>query len=559
MQVRELEGLKATHHSKVPQRIYRQGLTPVALQLKPIQLETAFLEEPVQHRWLLTTCIIGVAGTLMVGGLTLGFFGQNSAPVDAFAATSEQTGDISPAGGARKKLISDNLAKAQPPGGQNDAEILPERELGGDWSYPEISEQDLAYGEQNTAVLDAEIDAVERERENITEITKTPPPEPVDESFMLARNSSIVRELTGRGVNTAAAEALTTAIDAVMPSAAIRPGTQFEVTFDRQIDFYGREVIFPVELSFKPGPQETIVVTADEDGNFVARLDGANEGGKSQYAQFDQFRAAAQVGSSIYSTAKDNNVPDYIAAEFTRIFSYDVDIQRQVGASDSFELFFGKPLSGTSNRRSVLHYAKLNFGGKSHAYYRFTTADGRTDYFDENGRSAARALLKTPVSGAKLTSGFGMRVHPLLGYTKMHAGADFGAPTGTPIRAAGAGVIELAGRNGAYGIAILLKHSEKYKTFYAHMSRLAPGIRRGSRVNQGQVIGYVGATGRVTGPHLHYEVRVAGKPVNPTAIRATGGNQLAGADLQKFKALKAKVLAMMQQAPSATQVAQAAQ
>jgi len=276
-------------------------------------------------------------------------------------------------------------------------------------------------------------------------------------------------------------------------------------------------------------------------------------------AQSDNYRAKSKIGSSLYGTAKDNSIPDYIISEFTRVFSYDVDFQHQIEASDDFELFFGKPLTGTSSKRKVLHYAELNFGGRTKQYFRYTTADGQTDYFDENGRSAARALLKTPVSGVKITSGFGMRRHPLLRYSKMHTGVDFGAPTGTPIRAAGAGIVDLAGRHGAYGNTIVLKHGPKYKTLYAHMSRLAAGVRSGVHVNQGQVIGYVGTTGRSTGPHLHYEVRVDNRPVNPTAIRAAGGKQLAGRDLQNFRALKTRVLAMMTQAPASTQLAQAGQ
>ena len=161
-----------------------------------------------------------------------------------------------------------------------------------------------------------------------------------------------------------------------------------------------------------------------------------------------------------------------------------------------------------------------------------------------------------PVSGAKLTSGYGMRRHPLLGYNKMHTGVDFGAAYGTPIKAAGAGVVELAGRNGAYGIAVMVKHKGKYETLYGHMSKLAAGIKRGSKVNQGQVIGYVGATGRATGPHLHYEVRVSDRPVNPMRVKAAGGRQLAGKDLSNFKQIKMRVLAMMQTAPSGTRVAQ---
>jgi murein DD-endopeptidase MepM/ murein hydrolase activator NlpD len=314
-----------------------------------------------------------------------------------------------------------------------------------------------------------------------------------------------------------------------------------------------------VELTFKPGPKETILVTADEDGNFEANISGKNDGSKSQYAVVDNYKASMKVGSSLYSSAKDNKIPDYIVSEFTRIFSYDVDFQNQISPSDDFKLLFGKPITGSSSKRKVLHFAQLNYGGRTKSYYRFTSADGQTDYFDENGRSAARSLLKTPISGVKITSGFGMRRHPLLGYSKMHTGADFGAPTGTPIRAAGTGIVDLAGRHGAYGNTVVLKHGPKYKTLYAHMSRLAAGIRSGAHVNQGQVIGYVGTTGRSTGPHLHYEVRVSDRPVNPTAIRAAGGKQLAGKDLQNFRNIKARVVAMMQTAPTSTQLAQAGQ
>jgi murein DD-endopeptidase MepM/ murein hydrolase activator NlpD len=333
-------------------------------------------------------------------------------------------------------------------------------------------------------------------------------------------------------------------------------GTEFELTLDRQQDFYGRDVTFPVEISFKPGPNETIKVEADEDGRFVASIAGAKGATKSQYARYNHFRTKTQVGSSLYSTAKDNKIPDYIVAELTRVFAYDVDFQRQVKASDSFEVFYGNPLTGSSSKRKVLHFAQLTLSGKTKTYFRYTTADGQTDYFDESGRSATKSLLKTPVSGARLTSGFGMRIHPLLGYSKMHTGVDFGAPYGTPIRAAGAGTIELAGRHGAYGITIKIQHSGHYETLYAHMSKLAAGIRSGAKVNQGQIIGYIGSTGRATGPHLHYEVRIDGRAVNPTRIKAAGGRQLAGKELGRFKQLKQRVLAMMQTAPSALQVAQ---
>jgi murein DD-endopeptidase MepM/ murein hydrolase activator NlpD len=533
----------------------RSGVSPIARDIDPIQLETSFLDEPVHHRWLLTTCLAGAAATLLVGGVMLGLFGHNAAPLQANAAVNPETvADV--ASPQSEKTTGRGLGNAASPH-DGKTEVLPERELANNWAYPEITENELPYSDADTTVLDAEIDAVDAERDNITEISKSPPPEPVDETFKLAKGSNLKRELIDRGVSSAAAEELVSAIEPVLPTKQIKPGTTFDVTFDRQIDFYGREVIFPVELSFKQGPKVSVVVTADEDGNFEASMTGKLDTPKTEIAQVDNYRARAKIGSSLYGTAKDNKIPDYIVSEFTRVFSYDVDFQNQIAASDDFELLFGKPLTGSSTKRKVLHYAQLNFGGKSKQYFRFTASDGQTDYFDENGRSASRALLKTPVSGVKITSGFGMRRHPLLRYSKMHTGVDFGAPTGTPIRAAGSGVVDLAGRHGAYGNTIVLKHGAKYKTLYAHMSRLAAGIRSGVRVNQGQVIGYVGTTGRSTGPHLHFEVRVSERPVNPTAIRAAGGKQLAGRDLQNFRAIKSRIVAMVQSAPASTQLASA--
>ena len=530
----------------------RSRLVPLPDEFDPIDLETSFLEENTHHRWLLTSCIAGITGTLIIGGVVLGLFGHNASPPDALAAIDPETQMAT----IETPTAQANLKSATSP----KTEVIAERDLNGGFAYPEVTIDELPYGNEQTTVLDAEIQSVTNENENITTISKTPPPEPVDESFELAKGTTLVQELNNRGVSKATAQALIAAIEPVMPSRLIKAGTKFEVTFDRQIDFYGREVTFPVELTFKPGPSETITVDSDEDGQFTAQIDGKSDGSKSQYAEkptINQFRTRTQVGASLYTTAKDNLVPDYIVSEFTRVFSYDVDFQRQVSGNDTFELFYGKSLAGSSSKRKVLHYAKLTNDGVTKAYFRFTSSDGQTNYFDENGRGASRALLKTPISGARLTSGFGMRRHPLLGYSKMHEGVDFGAPQGTPIHAAGSGVVTIAGRHGGYGNTIVIQHTAKFKSLYAHQSRFAQGIRPGVHVNQGQVIGYVGSTGRSTGPHLHYEVRINDRPTNPTTIRATGGKQLAGKDLQNFRANKIKVLALMQDAPSATQVAQA--
>ncbi len=545
----------------LPKKMSHNRLLPTRFDVRPIHLETSTLGDTRHHTWMLTTCITGIAATLLVGGALLGVFGQNTGSQEAQASVTKNDTSSLALTPVSEEMV--NLSTASAPASNHTevqtARILPERDFENDFSYPEITEEQLPYDNNETAVLDAEIDPGESDSENVTTITKTPPPEPIDEKFKLASGRTLIDELISRGASKASALALVKAIEPVIPAKLIKAGTEFEVTFDRQIDFYGREVIFPVELSFKPGPKEVLVVEADEDGHFDARIEGKRDGAKSQYAEINHFRTNARIGSSLYATAKDNRIPDYIVNEFTRVFSYDVDFQRQLAANDSFELFYGATLSGSSSKRKVLHYAELNFDGKKKSYYRFTGDDGQTDYYDETGRSASRALLKTPISGARLTSRFGMRRHPLLGYTKMHAGVDFGAAYGTPIRAAGSGTISLAGRNGAYGNAVVLKHTSKYKTLYAHMSKIASGIRAGGRVNQGQIIGYVGSTGRSTGPHLHYEVRVNDRAVNPSSIKTAGGKQLAGGDLKKFRVMKQRVLTLMQNAPSAIQVAQAEQ
>lgn len=525
-----------------------------------------FAAEPTRpSHWLLTTCIAGIAGTLVVGAAILGFVGSTGYSNDAMASISarETLRGNAASGGFLESVTLRPFGESS----FDDDEtpevsgefVVPQRGVTGEVVYPGISAGDLPYGDARTVVLDAELAVASVNAENITTISKTPPPEPVDETIRLAAGSTLVDEIVSRGVTREAAQALVASIEPVFPTKQFKDGAEFELTLEQQQDFYGRYVIFPVRLAFRPGPTENILVEADEDGHFVARIDGEKEGTASRYANYDQLRAKARVGSSLYATAKDNNVPDYITAELTRVFAYDVDFQRQVKASDTFEVFYGNPLTGSSTKRKVLHYAQLTLGGKTKTLYRFTDSEGQTDYYDEQGRSATKSLLKTPVSGFKLTSGFGMRRHPLLGYEKMHTGLDFGAPYGTPVRAAGSGKLEVAGRFGAYGIAVKIQHNGNYETLYAHMSRLAEGIRPGGNVRQGQVVGYVGATGRSTGPHLHYEVRMNDRPVNPTRIKGSGGRQLAGKDMKSFQAHKSRLVAMMKVAPTGTRVAEAQQ
>lgn len=520
-------------------------------------------DEPRHNRWLLTTCVAGIAGSLVIASALLGIFGEESSGNRTLASVNpadfwQQRPQASMKGDYNGEVTE--AAELQPftdDGGDSDPEATPAGIIipQGD-NYPSITAEALPYGAK-PEVLEGSIDVAAIDTENITTISKTPPPEPVDETIKLADGESLARRLVNLGVTPEAAKSLASAIEPVFPGQLMKAGMTFDVTLDKQQDFYGNDVIFPVRLSFQPGPNEEILVESDEDGQFNARIAGAGEGARSKYAEYPQIRAKAKVGSSLYATAKDEGIPDYIISEMIRVYSYDVDFQRQVKAGDEFELFYGNPASGSSTKRKVLLYAALEVNGKMKRYYRYTVpGDTQSDYFDENGQSATKGLLRTPVSGARLTSGFGMRTHPLLGYSKMHAGIDFGAPMGTPIKAAGNGVIKKSGRAGSFGNMVQISHQGEYSTLYAHMSRIAAGIKPGTRVRQGQVIGYVGSTGRSTGPHLHYEIRMKDRPVNPLKVKVASGRQLSGKQLTAFRQQQQKVVAMMKNAPLTTQIAQ---
>jgi murein DD-endopeptidase MepM/ murein hydrolase activator NlpD len=530
------------------------------------------VDEPSHNRWMLTTCVAGIAGSMVIGSALLGFLSDHGtdaalaslSPSQLWQRTQDAlkgdyNGEIAQAVALKPYREVSSVAYRVEEESVGKV-ILPAREITGSLAgeYPSITSNVLPYGDAlEPTVLDGTIEIASVDTQNITTIAKTPPPEPVDSTIALKQGESLHDRLVALGVTIEAARALVKAIEPVYPQALLKPGQVFEITLDKQQDFYGNDVIFPVRVAFSPTSNEEILVESDEDGRFVARLSVESRDAPTSLASAPQYRAKAKISSSLYATAKDQGIPDYIIAEMMRIYAYDVDFQRQVRTGDEFELFYGNPITGTSRNRKVLLYASLDFAGGSKTYYRFTTPDdGHTDYYDDQGRSATKSLAKTPVSGARLTSGFGMRKHPLLGYSKMHMGVDFGAPPGTPIKASGNGTVEFSGPNGAYGNMVKLKHADGYETLYAHMSRLAENISSGAKVNQGQTIGYVGATGRTTGPHLHYEVRLNNKPVNPMKVAVAGGRQLQGAILQAFLSHKSTILAMMKTAPSTTRVAQ---
>ena len=247
--------------------------------------------------------------------------------------------------------------------------------------------------------------------------------------------------------------------------------------------------------------------------------------------------AESRISSSLFEAGATVGVPIPVMVELIRAFSYDVDFQRDIQPGDTFAIMFERDYTedGTPVREGDVLYASLVLSGKEMAIYRYTTRDGEADYFTRKGESVRKALLRTPVDGARISSKFGMRRHPILAYSKMHKGVDFAAPSGTPIFSAGNGTIEEAGPKGAYGNYVRVRHNREIATAYAHMSRFAKGMKRGARVRQGDVIGYVGTTGRSTGPHLHYEVLRGGRQVNPLSVDLPTGIVLDGKELVAFE------------------------
>ena len=249
------------------------------------------------------------------------------------------------------------------------------------------------------------------------------------------------------------------------------------------------------------------------------------------------------IKSSLFRAAQEQNIEPEVIVDFARIFGFEIDFQRDIRKNDIFQIVYDKYVDddGILQKNGDIIYAYMKNKNREIALYRYVDQRGIAGYYLTNGKSIEKALMKTPINGARLSSRFGMRKHPILGYNKMHQGTDFAAPTGTPIMASGSGIIEVAKWNGAYGKYIRIRHNSKYKTAYAHLSGYARGIKSGTKVRQGQTIGYVGSTGRSTGPHLHYEVLVNGKRMNSQRLNLPSGRTLKGEDREKFEITRIKI------------------
>jgi murein DD-endopeptidase MepM/ murein hydrolase activator NlpD len=261
----------------------------------------------------------------------------------------------------------------------------------------------------------------------------------------------------------------------------------------------------------------------------------------------DDDGTGVRLYQSIYETALRNKVPANVIEDMIRIYSYDVDFQRKVQPGDSFDVFFaGEDEGPGSSEKSEVLFASLTVGGETKKYYRFQTPDDAVvDFYDETGKSAKKFLVRKPVNVAIMRSGFGSRRHPILGYVKMHTGVDWATAYGTPIFASGNGVVETAGWEGGYGKYVKLKHNNGYETAYGHMSAFAKGLEVGKRVRQGQVIGFVGSTGQSTGAHVHYEILVNGRFVDPMRVKLPRGRSLDGSMLTSFEKERDRLDGMM--------------
>jgi murein DD-endopeptidase MepM/ murein hydrolase activator NlpD len=366
------------------------------------------------------------------------------------------------------------------------------------------------------------------------------------EVLAVARGDTLLGLLVDAAVPTADAQHAITALRRVYDPRKLQVGQEIAVLFKEEAGdrkFVGLEI--------EPNVQKAVT---------VARLsaDAYQATETEKTLERRAIAAMSVINSSLYEAGAEAGVSNGVMAAVIRAFSYDVDFQRDVQPGDQFSVLFERfhTEDGTTARDGDILFASLVLGGREMAIYRFKTRDGTVDYFNRNGESVRRALLRTPIDGARLSSSFGMRRHPILSFSKMHKGTDFAAATGTPVFAAGNGVVEDVGYRGAYGNYIRIKHNTQISTAYAHLSRFSPSVQRGTRIQQGDVIGYVGTTGRSTGPHLHYEVVRDGRQVNPMSVDLPTGIALDGRELASFKKMVAEIDGNFSAMKAASQIAQ---
>ena len=349
----------------------------------------------------------------------------------------------------------------------------------------------------------------------------------IERRHEVGRGDTIIEIIADAGVSQADAHRMVQHLKKHYRPRDLRPGHEILLSFKPDANSNPGEF---TKLTIRPTIDREIILVPDADRGYRVIK-------QNKPLDIVTKRSAGVIRSSLYEAAVDAGMPPPLLMELVRIFSWDVDFQREIRDGDRFEAMFERVVTeqGAFVRHGRLLFARLILRGDDHPLYLYKTRKGLVDYFDAKGRSARKALMKTPINGARLSSRYGLRRHPVLGYNKMHRGLDFAAPSGTPIFAAGSGTIVYRARKGAYGNYVRIRHNSEFSTAYGHLKSFARKARKGSRVKQGQIIGYVGTTGRSTGPHLHYEVLRRGRQTNPMRIKMPSGRKLAGAELARYQ------------------------
>jgi len=369
-------------------------------------------------------------------------------------------------------------------------------------------------------------------------------------AIMIGKGDTLFVALTRAGSAASDAEAAIAAFRTVHNPRNLQIGQTLTLAFEPLADEDKARAFRLAEIALDVAPDRDILVARQSDNSFQA-----SEVARDLVRRLE--KAEGRIQTSLYDAATEAGLPINILMEMVQIFSFDVDFQREIQKGDRFEVLYENLINddGETVALGPVLFASQTLSGNVIGLYRHEPGNGPVDYFNIKGQSARKALMRTPINGARLSSGYGMRRHPVLGYNKMHRGLDFSAPRGTPIVAAGDGVIEMAGRNGSYGNYIRIRHNGTYRTAYAHMKGFARGMRAGKRVRQGQTIGYVGTTGRSTGPHLHYEVLRDGARMNPRKLKLPTGQKLKGAELALFEGQVRKIRVLIAEVPSVQKIA----
>lgn len=402
----------------------------------------------------------------------------------------------------------------------------------------EMSETDMERYVEDVAVLSADAESsAELEASLHEDVPKVETvealPEVISQTLAVKSGGSFTSLLTRADASSREAYAIINALKKVFDMRSLKAGQKVTVTQELASDGVSYEVS---EIAFKPSRAEQMRVVRTDNNNFTAYKDAITFDRELVYA-------GGVVNSSLLGATGKAGVPQKLAIELINAYKYDVDFQRQIRPGDGFSIVYEKFLTkeGEFSHIGKIIYADLKLQGKSHELYRFARKGESAEYYNNKGMSVRKDMLRTPISGARISSGFGQRHHPILGYNKMHKGIDFAASTGTPIVSAGNGVVDYVGRKGGYGRYIRIRHNNTFSTAYAHLSRFKKNLRRGQKVAQGEVIGYVGTSGRSTGPHLHYEVLQNGAQINPQRYIASSNHKLAGNDMKRFKALQSEM------------------